>query len=59
MVVQGLSYSAAGGIFPDLESNLYPLHWQVNSLPELPGKPISELLSITHVLLNIIEHQNI
>ena len=25
---------------------------------ELPGKPITELLSITHVLLNIIENQN-
>ena len=27
------------GNFPTQGSNLHPLHWQVNSLPEPPGKP--------------------
>ena len=32
-VAHGLSCSVACGIFPDQESNLYPLHWQADSLP--------------------------
>ena len=30
-MVHGLSCSAACGIFPDQGSNLFPLHWQVDS----------------------------
>ena len=32
----GISYSAAGGILPDQGSNLWLLHWQVDSLPLSP-----------------------
>ena len=31
IVVQGLSFSVACGIFPDKGSNLCSLHWQVDS----------------------------
>ena len=33
VVVHGLSYSTACGIFLDQGSNLCPLHWQANSYP--------------------------
>ena len=33
VVAQGLSCSAARGIFPDQGLNLSPLHWQVDSYP--------------------------
>ena len=33
VVPQGLSCSAARGIFPDKGSNLCPLHWQADSQP--------------------------
>ena len=33
VVAHGLSSSAAHGIFLNQESNLYPLHWQVDSYP--------------------------
>ena len=33
VVMQGLSCSEARGIFPGQESNLCPLHWQVDSYP--------------------------
>ena len=32
-VAQGFSYSEAGGIFQDQESNPHFLHWQTGSLP--------------------------
>ena len=38
VVAYGLSCSKACGIFLDQGSNLYPLHWQVDSSPGLPGK---------------------
>ena len=31
VVALGLSCSVAGGIFPDLGSNLFPIHWQADS----------------------------
>ena len=31
VVVHGLSCSSVYGIFPDQGSNLYPLHWQMDS----------------------------
>ena len=33
VVVQGLSCPAACGIFLGKETNLHPLHWQVDSSP--------------------------
>ena len=39
VVGYGLTCSLACGIFPDQGSNLCPLHWQVGSLTESPGKP--------------------
>ena len=36
VVACGISCSAAGGILPDQGSNLWLLHWQVDSLPLSP-----------------------
>ena len=43
VAANGLSCSAAGGIFLDQRSNLCPLHWQVDSLPlSHQGSPIMD-----------------
>ena len=42
-VVHRLSCSAACGIFPDQGSNPCPLHWQVDSTTEPPGKSLSPI----------------
>ena len=46
VVAHGLSYTTICGIFPDYESNLCLMHWQVDSLP------LSyEFSSLSHSLL--------
>ena len=44
-MAQGLSCSAAGGIFLDQGSNPFPLHWQADSLPlRHQGNPLFSLI---------------
>ena len=51
VVAQGLSCSAACGIFPDQGSNPCPLHWQADSQPlRHQGSPMPEFLSTNHTL---------
>ena len=51
VVAQGLSCSAACGIFPDQGSNPCPLHWQAESQPlHHQGNPVSSLISFISVL---------
>ena len=48
VVMHGLSCSTACGIFPHQGSNLYPLHWQVDSLPlSHQGSPVPDFEDIT------------
>ena len=57
-MVQGLSSSAACGIFPDQGSNPCLLHWQVDSLPlSHQGSPSSTLhLPCTLLLFSLHQH---
>ena len=40
VVVHGLNFSVASGIFSDQGSNLCPLHWQADSYPLYQQEPI-------------------